>query len=167
MVVKFVFFSNEYIVTDVFLEHNHKLIPNMVQFMPSHNKIPLNLKRQIEINDEAGLPLSCNVKAVMAQGGGIGRVNFTEKKIRNEVNKMRKIKYGGDDAQALVAYFMKRQKEDANFFYDVDFFDDGVVKHLFWADSRSRLAYAQFGDAVTFDATYGTNRYTFYSFYFA
>lgn len=43
-------------IIDLVLCHNHKLVPNMVQYMPCHNKIPLHLKRQIYINDEAGIP---------------------------------------------------------------------------------------------------------------
>lgn len=32
-------------------------------------------------------------------------------------------------------------------------------KILFWADARSRATYEEFGDVVTFDTTYLTNKY--------
>jgi hypothetical protein len=108
------------------------------------------------------LPLACNVKSIIAQGGGIGKVNFTEKKIRNEVQRMRQKKYGGNDAECLVAYFVRKKKEDPEFFFDVKFNDDQSVQHLFWADSRSRRAYAEFSDVVSFDATYDTNRFVLF-----
>ncbi|XP_035541693.1 protein FAR-RED IMPAIRED RESPONSE 1-like [Juglans regia] len=37
--------------------------------------------------------------------------------------------------------------------------DDDRLKSVFWADARSRGAYNYFGDVVTFDTTYLTNRY--------
>ncbi|XP_041020541.1 protein FAR1-RELATED SEQUENCE 4-like [Juglans microcarpa x Juglans regia] len=37
--------------------------------------------------------------------------------------------------------------------------DDGRLKNVFWVDPRSRAAYQYFGDVVTFDTTYLTNRY--------
>ncbi|RYR19211.1 hypothetical protein Ahy_B03g063921 [Arachis hypogaea] len=35
---------------------------------------------------------------------------------------------------------------------------DHSIKNAFWVDVRSRTAYEYFGDAVSFDATYNTNR---------
>ncbi|XP_042974208.1 protein FAR1-RELATED SEQUENCE 6-like isoform X2 [Carya illinoinensis] len=40
---------------------------------------------------------------------------------------------------------------------DVD--DEFRVRNVFWADARSRAAYEYFGDVITFDTTYLTNRY--------
>ncbi|XP_041001739.1 protein FAR-RED ELONGATED HYPOCOTYL 3-like [Juglans microcarpa x Juglans regia] len=37
--------------------------------------------------------------------------------------------------------------------------DDVKLKKIFWADPHSRAAYQYFGDVVTFDTTYLTNRY--------
>lgn len=38
--------------------------------------------------------------------------------------------------------------------------DEGLqLKNLFCADNRRRLAYKEFGDVVTFDTTYLTNKY--------
>ncbi|KAF5443133.1 hypothetical protein F2P56_035720 [Juglans regia] len=41
----------------------------------------------------------------------------------------------------------------------MDLDDEGRLKNIFWADPRSRAAYQYFGDVVTFDTTYLTNRY--------
>ncbi|XP_018821417.2 protein FAR1-RELATED SEQUENCE 5-like [Juglans regia] len=40
---------------------------------------------------------------------------------------------------------------------DID--DEGRLKNVFWADPHSRATYQDFGDVVTFDTTYLTNRY--------
>ncbi|KAH9751515.1 protein FAR1-RELATED SEQUENCE [Citrus sinensis] len=37
--------------------------------------------------------------------------------------------------------------------------EDARLKNLFWADARSRAANKEFGDVITFDSTYLTNKY--------
>ena len=49
------------------------------------------------------------------------------------------------------------QADNSNFFYMMDFTEDGRLKNVFWADARSREAFKEFGDVVTFDTTYLTN----------
>jgi len=51
------------------------------------------------------------------------------------------------------------REQNPNFFYEIDLDDDFHVRNVFWADARSRAAYEYFGDVVTFDTTYLTNRY--------
>ncbi|KAG2727384.1 hypothetical protein I3760_01G155000 [Carya illinoinensis] len=51
------------------------------------------------------------------------------------------------------------QYKNPGFFALMDLDDDGRLKNVFWADPRSRAAYQYFGDVVTFDTTYLTNRY--------
>ncbi|XP_042974898.1 protein FAR-RED IMPAIRED RESPONSE 1-like [Carya illinoinensis] len=41
----------------------------------------------------------------------------------------------------------------------MDMDDDGRLRNVFWADARSRATYKYFGNVVTFDTTYLTNRY--------
>ncbi|GJU53728.1 FAR-RED impaired response 1-like protein isoform X1 [Tanacetum coccineum] len=52
------------------------------------------------------------------------------------------------------------QRRSPNFFYDIKIDDDGHLQHVFWADARSRAVYESFGDVVTFDSTYLTNKYS-------
>ena len=41
----------------------------------------------------------------------------------------------------------------------MDINEEGRLRNVFWADARSRAAYEEFGDVVTFDTTYLTNKY--------
>ena len=43
--------------------------------------------------------------------------------------------------------------------FSVDTDDDGRIKTLMWTNSRSRMQYEHFGDVVSFDTTFKTNRY--------
>ncbi|XP_041001649.1 protein FAR1-RELATED SEQUENCE 5-like [Juglans microcarpa x Juglans regia] len=51
------------------------------------------------------------------------------------------------------------QYKNPEFFALMDLDDDGRLKNVFWADPCSRATYQDFGDVVTFDTTYLTNRY--------
>jgi hypothetical protein len=50
-------------------------------------------------------------------------------------------------------------KDDPGFKYVFDPDEDGRVRTLMWTNSRSRMQYEHFGDAITFDTTYKTNLY--------
>ena len=50
-------------------------------------------------------------------------------------------------------------RNNSNFFYTIDIDEEGRLKNILWVDARSRVAFKEFGDVVTFDTTYLTNRY--------
>ncbi|KAH9659227.1 protein FAR1-RELATED SEQUENCE [Citrus sinensis] len=70
-----------------------------------------------------------------------------------------KLRLGNGDAAALQNYFMKVQAEDNMFYFSMQVDDEGRLKNIFWAELRNREAYKEFGDVVTFDNTYLTNKY--------
>ncbi|XP_072071960.1 protein FAR-RED IMPAIRED RESPONSE 1-like [Arachis hypogaea] len=51
------------------------------------------------------------------------------------------------------------KEKNQNFFFELNLEGNHCIKHAFWADARSRAAFEYFGDVVSFDATYNTNRY--------
>jgi len=55
--------------------------------------------------------------------------------------------------------FRKKKSEDPTFFYKFELDDENKVKNIFWRDGSSLKYYADFGDCVSFDTTYMTNKY--------
>jgi hypothetical protein len=51
------------------------------------------------------------------------------------------------------------QSINDGFYFAIDFDDDGRLENIFWADARNRVAYEDFGDVITFDTMYLTNKY--------
>ncbi|KAF5727099.1 FAR1-related sequence 5 [Tripterygium wilfordii] len=49
--------------------------------------------------------------------------------------------------------------DNPNFFYAVQGDEDQCMSNVFWADPRAMINYTYFGDTVTFDTTYRSNRY--------
>ncbi|XP_073138575.1 protein FAR1-RELATED SEQUENCE 5-like [Henckelia pumila] len=74
-------------------------------------------------------------------------------------SRVRKLRLGEGDAAAIQAYFSKMQSLSPGFFFSLDLDDEGRLKNIFWADNRCRQAYKEFGDVITFDTTYLTNKY--------
>lgn len=51
------------------------------------------------------------------------------------------------------------QKKNEGFHYVIDMDDNNRLRNVFWVNARSRAAYEYFGDVITFDTMYLTNRY--------
>lgn len=66
----------------------------------------------------------------------------------------------GRDAHNLLEYFNRMQAENPGFFYAIQLDDDNnQMTNVFWADSRSRIAYTRFGDTVTLDTRYKSSQF--------
>ncbi|XP_075515863.1 protein FAR1-RELATED SEQUENCE 5-like [Primulina tabacum] len=111
------------------------------------------------MNDIAGIPLHKSYNSVVVEAGGYEKMTFIEQDCRNYIDKVRKLRLGEGDAAAIQAYFSKMQSFSPGFFFSFDLDDEGRLKNVFWADNRCRQAYKEFGDVVTFDTTYLTNKY--------
>lgn len=64
------------------------------------------------------------------------------------------------DGQLFVDHFKSMKETRAGFYFDYDIDEDGSLRRAIWADGYARKNYAVFGDAVAFDPTYSTNRYS-------
>ncbi|XP_073138623.1 protein FAR1-RELATED SEQUENCE 5-like [Henckelia pumila] len=145
--------------TGVYLEHNQLISPSKSRVFRCYRQLNAHVKRQLEVNDIAGIPLHKSYNSVVVEKGGYENITFIEKDCRNYIDKVRKLRLGEGDAAAFQAYFSKMQSLCPGFFFSLDLDDEGRLKNVFWADNRSRQAYKKFGNVVTFDTTYLTNKY--------
>ncbi|KAG6778249.1 hypothetical protein POTOM_018103 [Populus tomentosa] len=90
--------------------------------------------------------------------GGISKVGFTEVDCRNYMRNNRQRSMEGD-IQLLLDYLRQMQSENPDFFYALQGDDGQFTGNVLWADPRARANYSYFGDTVTFDTTYRSNRY--------
>ncbi|KAJ3674111.1 hypothetical protein LUZ60_006103 [Juncus effusus] len=90
--------------------------------------------------------------------GGHENLPFFEKDCRNYLYGWRNALIVEGDAEAMRSYFKKMRSDNSDFFYEMDWDDFGRLRNVFWADARSRAACKEFGDVVTFDTTYLTNK---------
>ncbi|KAF5464951.1 hypothetical protein F2P56_014988 [Juglans regia] len=146
-------------VTSVLNTHNHVLSPKKSRFFRCNREVNESVRRVLDTNDEAGIRINKSFHALVTEAGGFENVPFGEKDCRNYIDKARHLRLGKGGAQALFEYFRRMQYKNDGFFSLMELDDDDRLKSVFWADARSRGAYNYFGDVVTFDTTYLTNRY--------
>ncbi|XP_021729783.1 protein FAR1-RELATED SEQUENCE 5-like [Chenopodium quinoa] len=65
----------------------------------------------------------------------------------------------GSDAQMFVDNFTNKKLMWSAFFFDFEMDEDYCLYRALWADPLCKKSYALFGDMVSFDTTYQTNRY--------
>ena len=63
------------------------------------------------------------------------------------------------DIEWTLQYIEKLQIDTPGFCYRMQRDTDNTVLSLFWTDARSRLNYRLFGEIISFDTTYSTNKY--------
>ncbi|XP_052197225.1 protein FAR1-RELATED SEQUENCE 5-like [Diospyros lotus] len=143
----------------VHLEHNHKTSPTKSRLYRRNRQLSEHVKRQLEVNDIAGIPLHKSFNSAVVEAGGYENLTFVEKDCRNYIDQVRRLRLGEGDAVAIQAYFSKMQAFCPGFYFSVDLDEEYLLKNVFWADNRCRQAFKEFDDVVTFDTTYLTNRY--------
>ncbi|XP_022858878.1 protein FAR1-RELATED SEQUENCE 5-like [Olea europaea var. sylvestris] len=146
-------------INTVNLKHNHKTSPSKSRLYRCNRELSAIVKRKLEVNDVAGIPLHKSFNSTVVEAGGYENMTYVERDCRNYIKRVRILRLGKGDAAALQSYFSKMQSQCSGFYFSMNLDDEGRLKNVFWADNRSRQAYKEFGDVVTFDTTYLMNKY--------
>ncbi|CAN4112643.1 unnamed protein product [Withania somnifera] len=151
--------SGKWVVSNFVKDHNHELVPpDQVHCLRSHRQISGPAKTLIDTLQAAGMGPRRIMSALIKEYGGISKVGFTEVDCRNYMRNNRQRSLEGD-IQILLDYLKQMNIQNHGFFYAVQGDDDQCTGNVFWADSKARTNYNYFGDTVTFDTTYRSNRY--------
>lgn len=75
------------------------------------------------------------------------------KNLRRDINRV----IGYKDAQMIVNTMNDRRAHYPNYSFEFNCQDD-VLDCMFWADEMEKAYYAEFGDVISFDATFRTNK---------
>ncbi|KAL6638255.1 hypothetical protein ACP70R_025827 [Stipagrostis hirtigluma subsp. patula] len=122
-------------LTDVNLEHNHALNPSAARFLRCYKTLPSGMSKDL---------------VVRAARGECSASGDSEVPIFDDWGRL---KIGEDDVVAINNFFADMQVKQPNSFYVMDFYLEGHLRSVMWADSRSRAAYQYFGDAIWVDTT--------------
>ena len=150
--------NGKWILRSMVLGHNHGLSPSKTRFYKCNRIIEPHVKKKLELNDKAGIRMNKRFNSFVVAVGGHENLSFLEKGCRNHMEKVRRSHLREGDASAMHHCFLKMQAENFEFFYTIDFDDDGRLKNVFWTDARSRATFKELGDVVTFDTTYMINK---------
>ena len=133
-------------------DHNHELLPSQVHLFRSHRNTDL-LKNDVRIRRRK------NLAAMSKMFSAYQNVDCLESYVKNQHDKGRTLVLESGDAQILLELFMHMQEENPKFFYAVDLNEEHQLRNVFWVDGKGMEDYVRFGDVVSFDTTYFTNKY--------
>ncbi|KAM1078028.1 hypothetical protein ACFX15_024641 [Malus domestica] len=148
--------SKRWRILEVTLEHNHLLGAKMYK---SINKMGSGTKRKSQSSSDAEKRTIKLYRALVIDSGGNGTSNSSIADIRTFSDHPDQLNLKKGDTQAIYNYLCRMQLTNPNFFYLMDFNDDGLLRNVFWIDARCRAACGYFGDVIYFDNTYLSNKY--------
>ncbi|XP_057791261.1 protein FAR1-RELATED SEQUENCE 5-like [Salvia miltiorrhiza] len=144
----------------IFIEgHNHKMVlAGTRHLLPSNRKIEPIHQYFIHAGIKANFGPMRTFRMYAELVGGFDKAGCTSIDFKNYVRDL-KVHIVDSDAHMLLDT-LKNKKDDCEgfqYFYDVD--DENQLSCLIWTDQQSVNNYKNFGEVVSFDATYCTNRY--------
>ena len=151
--------AGNYEVTDVVLEHNHILhLPETRHLMASQRKISEMQAFDIETADDSGIRPKAAHELACRQVGGPLNLTYTCRDRKNYLQSKRQRELAFGQAGSMLKYFHEKISENPSFQYALQVDCEERITNIFWADAKMIIDYAHFGDVVTFDTTFGTNK---------
>jgi zinc finger SWIM domain-containing protein 3 len=159
MFVSLVRETGKYKVYDFVAEHNHILhLSETTYMMKSYRKIPEVQAFSINLACASRIIPPKATHALMSREAGkksnLGCIELDQNNLRTK--RQKKLMYG--EAGWLLKYFQEQLTKDPSFQYAIQLDSEEQITNIFWVDSRMIIDYVYFGDVVTFDTTYGTNK---------
>ncbi|QHN92439.1 Protein FAR1-RELATED SEQUENCE [Arachis hypogaea] len=147
-------------VRTIFDEHNHELAPTMFShLLPSHRKMSNGDKAQFDSMKKFGIPTSKIMTYMAGQSGGYGMLRFTKRDLYNYIHGQRMARINDGDAAATISYLEGKANADMTTVARYTRTADNRLGSLFWVDGEMMSDYQLFGDVMTFDSTYRSNKY--------
>ena len=151
--------NGTYKVHDLFVEHNHILqTAQTSHLMPSQRNISKHQAIDIDVADDSGIAPKVAHEFLGRYVGGSGNLGYTHRDHKNylRTKRQREMMYG--EAGSLLKYFQDKSVENPSFQYAIQMDCEEQITNIFWADTKMIVDYAHFGDVITFDTTFGTNK---------
>jgi zinc finger SWIM domain-containing protein 3 len=151
--------DGKFVVYDFVEEHNHSLeTPETSHMLSSQRKISDIQRRQIELADKAGVQQRKSFNLMSKEIGGRTNLGFTRLDQKNYLRGKRERSLLQGDAGYLLQYFQRKSVENPSFYHAYQLDIEDQITNIFWADARMIIDYGYFGDVVSLDSTYCTNK---------
>ncbi|XP_043700081.1 protein FAR1-RELATED SEQUENCE 5-like [Telopea speciosissima] len=151
--------DGKYECHDFIEDHNHDLhIASTTHMMRSQRIILYIQACEIDLADDSRIRPKDMFEYMGKQAGGRQSLGYTRVDHYNylRTKRQRNLCYG--EAGSLLQYFGKQTKLNPSFTYSLQLDTEKQITNIFWADAKMVIDYAIFGDVVTFDTTFCTNK---------
>ncbi|XP_074299836.1 protein FAR1-RELATED SEQUENCE 5-like [Silene latifolia] len=145
---------------DAFYEgHNHRLCSlKEREFQKNVRTLNLYMKQTIVNNCKLNIGATKTFKILAEQSNGYANIGASLTEFKNFKRNI-KCYIGEKDANMILDYLKALSESQDGFYYAYQVDEDNCLAKIFWADAQARMNYSLFGDTITFDPTYGTNKY--------
>ncbi|XP_057773722.1 protein FAR1-RELATED SEQUENCE 5-like [Salvia miltiorrhiza] len=153
--------EGDWTVSVFFKQHNHEFVsPDQSYTLRSARHMSYAKKSVLDALRSVGIKISKAYRFMEKEAGGRPALGFTKKDAYAHVNLSRKeTKLENVDANALMKYFIGKGNTETHFYWNVQLDDDGRLMNFFFRDTRCAFDYELFGDVLSVDTTYRTNKY--------
>ncbi|RYQ89162.1 hypothetical protein Ahy_B09g095954 isoform B [Arachis hypogaea] len=141
------------------LRHTHPCSVKKAVHYREYRQLSMHAKYVIQNNDEAGIRPNKTFLSLANEAGGPSNLGFSEKDLRNYITARLRTSNANADVREMMNYFMRMKDINPNFFYAVQLDDECKFRSAVWVDARCRASYEYYGDVVSLDSTYSTNRH--------
>ncbi|XP_074314565.1 protein FAR1-RELATED SEQUENCE 5-like [Silene latifolia] len=139
--------------------HNHKLCSlKEREFQKNVRTLNLYMKQTIVNNCKLNIGATRTFRILAEQSNGYANIGASLTDFKNFKRNI-KCYIGENDADMILDYLKALSQTQDGFYYAYQVDEDNCLAKLFWADAQARMNYSLFGDTITFDPTYGTNKY--------
>ncbi|XP_024990644.1 protein FAR1-RELATED SEQUENCE 5-like [Cynara cardunculus var. scolymus] len=150
--------SGRYEVYHFIEGHNHMLCcSDEKMFTRSRRQLDYKDRRNVYHAPSTKVGITRSRRMQLAMNGGLVASGGTA---RDHMNFRRDIMLfaGNKDAQMLINKMSKRREHCPEYFFEYKC-DEKELIAIFWADKTARMNYKHFGDTISFDATFRTNKH--------
>jgi len=101
---------------------------------------------------------SSSSKKAEAENFPLSKKSYTLHDRQNYLRTKRQREMAYGQAGSLLKYFQDKMAENPLFQYALQMDCEEQISNIFWADTKRIMDNAQFGNVVSFDTTFGTNK---------
>ena len=139
--------------------HSHRLVsPRKKQLLRSVRSVNNVHKNLLFACNRANVGTSKGYQILKEQVGSYENIGCTQRDLQKISRNMKEL-IKDSNADMFIENFKRKHEMNNSFFYEYVSDNVGKLKYVFWADGISRKNYSLFGDVVSFDTTYSTNKY--------
>ncbi|KAL3834614.1 hypothetical protein ACJIZ3_009350 [Penstemon smallii] len=148
-------------VTSFRKEHNHDMYsPDLTYLLRSSRQLSSEMQQCLESMVKCKIPVRKAYDFLRIESQGRENVGCTQKDMYDAVSRAKKQSIiERSDADQLVEYFMNMTNKEPGFYWNAQRDEDKRLVNFFFRDYRCRIDYEYFGDVLSVDTTYRTNKY--------
>jgi zinc finger SWIM domain-containing protein 3 len=113
---------------------------------------------EIETADDAGIRPKAAHELASIQVGGSLNLSYTLCDHKNYLRGKRQREMAYGQTGSMLMYFQEQIADNLSFQYALQMDREEQIANIFWVDAKMIIDYAYFGDVVSFDTTFRTNK---------